>query len=36
MTEEDYCYLLNCIQATGFNFFINANDEEEKSEQITK
>lgn len=36
MTEEDYCYLLNCIQATGFNFFINANDEEEKNEQITK
>lgn len=35
MTEEDYCYLLNCIQATGFNFFIG-NEDDEEVKQITK
>jgi len=30
MTEEDYCYLLNCIQATGFNFFVSEEEEVNK------
>jgi hypothetical protein len=31
MSEEDYCYVLNCIQATGFNFFQQS--EEVKNKQ---
>jgi hypothetical protein len=31
MTEEEYCYILNIIQATGFNFFQQNTEEEVKA-----
>lgn len=31
MNETDYCYILNCIHATGFNFFQSTEDERKKS-----